>query len=53
MQSYLAQHIVKITNIVGPDENEKNSCRAGENVKLKLSGVEEDVCFNCFSNEQS
>ena len=33
-------------NIVGPDESEKNSCRAGENVKLKLSGVEEDVSIS-------
>ena len=28
---------------------EKTSCRAGENVKLKLSGVEEDVCILCVN----
>ena len=37
------QNIVKILNIIGPDESEKSYCRAGENVKLKLSGVEEEV----------
>jgi len=36
------KHIVKITTIIGADESEKSFCRAGENVKLKLSGVEED-----------
>ncbi len=30
--------------VIGTDESEKNSCKAGENVKLKLSGVEEEVC---------
>lgn len=33
---------VKVIGITGADEIEKNSCRAGENVKLKLSGAEED-----------
>lgn len=33
---------VKVMGITGSDEKEKNSCRAGENVKLKLSGVEEE-----------
>ena len=34
------------------DEEEKSTARAGDNVKLKLKGVEEDVspsvvCINC------
>jgi len=32
----------RVIGITGADELEKNSCRAGENVKLKLSGAEED-----------
>eukprot|EP00794_Sanderia_malayensis_P008984 gene8984-9944_t len=36
------KHLVKVMNIIGTDESEKNSCKAGENVKLKLSGVEEE-----------
>ncbi|XP_057310797.1 eukaryotic peptide chain release factor GTP-binding subunit ERF3A-like isoform X2 [Hydractinia symbiolongicarpus] len=42
------KHTVKIVAIVGADENEKNTCRAGENVKLKLSGVEEDEVLPGF-----
>lgn len=33
---------VKVMAITGSDETEKTSSRAGENVKLKLSGVEEE-----------
>ncbi|XP_065659114.1 eukaryotic peptide chain release factor GTP-binding subunit ERF3A isoform X2 [Hydra vulgaris] len=33
---------VKVIGITGADEVEKNICKAGENVKLKLSGIEED-----------
>ena len=33
---------VKVMAITGSDEKEKSSTRAGENVKLKLSGVEEE-----------
>lgn len=33
---------VKVVGILGSDEKEQSSCRAGENVKLKLSGVEEE-----------
>lgn len=36
------KHIIRVTNIIGPDEQEKNSCTAGENIKLKLAGVEEE-----------
>ena len=31
---------VRVIGITGADETEKSTCRAGENVKLKLSGVE-------------
>jgi len=33
---------VKVMAITGSDEKEKNSVHAGENVKMKLSGVEEE-----------
>jgi len=33
---------VKVMAITGSDEKEKNSSSAGENVKLKLAGIEED-----------
>ena len=33
---------VKVVAITGSDEKEKSSTRAGENVKLKLSGIEEE-----------
>ena len=39
---------VKVMGILGSDEQEANTCRAGENVKLKLSGVEEDEVLPGF-----
>lgn len=39
---------VRVIGITGSDENEKNSCRAGENVKLKLSGVDEEEVLPGF-----
>jgi len=39
---------VRVIGITGADETEKNSCRAGENVKLKLSGVEEEEVLPGF-----
>ena len=39
---------VKVIGITGADENEKSVCKAGENVKLKLSGVEEDEVLAGF-----
>ena len=39
---------VKVMAITGADETEKTSCRAGENVKLKLSSVEEDEVLPGF-----
>jgi len=39
---------VKVTNIYGSDEQETDTTRAGENVKLKLSGVEEEEVLPGF-----
>lgn len=39
---------VKVMSIIGADELERNSCKAGENVKLKLSGVEEEEVLPGF-----
>jgi len=39
---------VRVIGIVSADETEKSSCRAGENVKLKLSGVEEEEVLPGF-----
>jgi len=42
------KQIVKIVTIYGADEEEKTSCIAGENVKMKLSGVEEEEVMPGF-----
>jgi len=42
------QHPVKIVSILGSDDTEKNSCAAGENVKIKLSNVEDDEVMPGF-----
>jgi len=42
------KHTVKVVNIVGSDDNDKTSCRAGENIKMKLAGIEEDEVLPGF-----